>query len=64
MKTAIDLRRRSFLTIADFSPAELTYLLDLSAELKAAKRERRDAHDDDGQIVHFRRPSSRRGRAA
>ena len=42
MKTAIDLRRRSFLTIADFSPAELTYLLDLSAELKAAKRERRE----------------------
>jgi ornithine carbamoyltransferase len=42
MKTAIDLRRRHFLTIADFSPAELTYLLDLSAELKAAKRERRE----------------------
>src|SRR5215467_5878670 len=42
MQTAIDLRRRSFLTIADFSPAELTYLLDLSAELKSAKRERRE----------------------
>ena len=42
MKTAVDLRGRHFLTIADFTPAELLYLLDLSAELKAAKRERRE----------------------
>ena len=42
MKTAIDLRGRHFLTIADFTPAELLYLLDLSADLKAAKRERRE----------------------
>jgi ornithine carbamoyltransferase len=42
MRTELDLRGRHFLTLTDFSPAELTYLLDLSAELKAAKRERRE----------------------
>jgi ornithine carbamoyltransferase len=42
MKTAIDLRGRHFLRLADFSPEEITYLLDLSAELKAAKKERRE----------------------
>jgi ornithine carbamoyltransferase len=33
----IDLRDRSFVKEIDFSPAELRYLLELSAELKAAK---------------------------
>src|SRR6187399_1650520 len=32
-----DLRGRHFLTLADYSPDEITYLLDLAAELKAAK---------------------------
>jgi ornithine carbamoyltransferase len=36
--TTIDLRGRSVLTLADFSTAELTYLLDLADELKAARR--------------------------
>lgn len=31
------LRNRSFLTLEDFSPEEIEYLLDLAAELKAAK---------------------------
>ena len=35
----IDLKRRNFLKLQDFSPAEIRYLLDLSAELKLAKRE-------------------------
>lgn len=38
----IDLRGRSFLTLADFTPAEIRHLLDLSAELKAAKKEGRE----------------------
>jgi ornithine carbamoyltransferase len=38
MSTLIDIRGRSFVTLADFSPAEISYLLDLAAELKAAKR--------------------------
>jgi ornithine carbamoyltransferase len=42
MSTVIDLRGRHFLTLADYSPEELTYLLDLAAELKAAKREGRE----------------------
>ena len=42
MSSVADLRGRNFLTLAEFSPGELTYLLDLSAELKAAKRQRRE----------------------
>ena len=38
MRTATDLRGRSVLTLADFNPAEITYLLDLAAELKASKQ--------------------------
>jgi len=34
---AFNLRNRSFLKLLDFSPKEIQYLLDLSAELKAAK---------------------------
>jgi ornithine carbamoyltransferase len=32
----IDLRGKHFLRLADFSPEEITYLIDLAAELKAA----------------------------
>jgi ornithine carbamoyltransferase len=39
---SIDLRGRSFLTLVDFTPAEIGYLLDLSSELKVAKREGRE----------------------
>ena len=35
---AVDLRGRSFLTELDHTPEEWAYLLDLSAELKEAKR--------------------------
>jgi ornithine carbamoyltransferase len=42
MSTMTDLRGRNFLRLADFSPEEITYLLDLAAELKAAKQERRE----------------------
>jgi ornithine carbamoyltransferase len=38
----IDLRGRHFMKLADFSPDEIRYLLDLSAELKAAKKEGRE----------------------
>ena len=39
---SIDLQGRSFLTLVDFKPNEIRYLLDLSFELKAAKREGRE----------------------
>src|SRR3954468_1351588 len=42
MSTVTNLRGRSFLNLADFTPDEIVQLLDLSAELKAAKRERRE----------------------
>ncbi|HET6850130.1 MAG TPA: ornithine carbamoyltransferase [Gaiellales bacterium] len=42
MSTTVDLHGRHFLTFADYSSAELEYLLDLAAELKAAKREGRE----------------------
>jgi ornithine carbamoyltransferase len=35
---AVDLRGRSFLKLLDFSPGEIAFLLDLAAELKAAKK--------------------------
>jgi ornithine carbamoyltransferase len=42
MSTMTDLRGKNFLRLADFSPEEITYLLDLAAELKAAKQEGRE----------------------
>src|SRR6201994_3922519 len=42
MSTVIDLHGRSFLTLADYSADETRYLLDLAAELKAAKKEGRE----------------------
>ena len=38
----MDLRGRHLLKLADFSPDEISYLIDLAAELKAAKREGRE----------------------
>ena len=35
----MDLKGRNFLTLKDFTPEEITYLLDLSAELKRKKKE-------------------------
>ena len=34
----MNLKGRSFLTLLDFAPAEITYLLDLATELKAKKK--------------------------
>ena len=44
---AAALRGRHFLTLHDYSADEIRYLIDLSAELKAAKREgrHRGQHD-------------------
>ena len=42
MSTVIDLQGRHLLKLADYSPEEITYLLDLAAELKAAKKEGRE----------------------
>ena len=42
MSTVIDLRGKHLLKLADFSPEEITYLIELAAELKAAKKEGRE----------------------
>jgi ornithine carbamoyltransferase len=42
MSTMVDLRGRHLMKLEDFSPEEITYLLDLAAELKAAKKEGRE----------------------
>ena len=42
MSTMIDLRGRNLMKLSDFSPDEIRYLLDLAAELKAAKKEGRE----------------------
>ena len=65
MSTAIDLRGRNFLTLADFSAEEITYLLDLAAELKAAKRQRREEkHLHGRQIALIFEKDSTRTRCA
>src|SRR5438045_4618815 len=42
MSTVIELRVKHLLRLADYSPEEITYLVELAAELKAAKREDRE----------------------
>src|SRR4051794_28396975 len=42
MSTVIDLQGRHLLTLEDYSPDELRHLIDLAAELKAAKAEGRE----------------------
>ena len=42
MSTVVDIRGRHFLRLADYSPEEIAYLIDLAAELKAAKKEGRE----------------------
>jgi ornithine carbamoyltransferase len=42
MSTVVDLRGRHLLRLSDYTPEEIRYLIDLAAELKAAKREGRE----------------------
>jgi ornithine carbamoyltransferase len=42
MSRVFDLRGKHLLKLADFTPEEITYLIDLAAELKAAKKEGRE----------------------
>jgi ornithine carbamoyltransferase len=51
MTTFTEMRGRSFLTLAEFSPAELTYLLDLAAQLKADRREGREEQKLVGKTI-------------
>jgi len=51
MSTVVDLHGRHLLTLDDYSPQELMYLLDLAAELKAAKREGREEQQLAGREI-------------
>jgi ornithine carbamoyltransferase len=51
MATVTDLRGKHFLKLADYSPQEITYLLDLAAELKEAKKEGREEQKLRGKNV-------------
>ena len=58
---AVDLKGRSFLSLMDFSPEEIRYLLDLSAELKRrrAAGERGDSLAGKNILLIFEKTSSR-----
>ena len=47
----IDLKGKHLLKLVDFSPEEITYLIDLAAELKAAKQERREEQKLVGKAI-------------
>src|SRR6476619_4935653 len=61
MSTVIDLHGKHLLRLADFSPEEITYLIDLAAELKAAKREGREEQKLVGKeiVLIFEKDSTR-----
>ena len=48
---AVNLKGRSFLTLMDFTPAEIDYLLILAADLKAKKRSGIRGHTLDGKNI-------------
>jgi ornithine carbamoyltransferase len=51
MSTTVDLHGRHLLALKDFSREEIIYLLDLAAELKAAKREGREEQKLKGKNI-------------
>jgi ornithine carbamoyltransferase len=61
MSTITSLRGRHFLKLSDFTPEELGFLLDLSADLKAAKRQGREEQYLAGKaiVLIFEKDSTR-----
>ena len=51
MSTVVDLHGRHLLTLNDYSAEEITYLLDLAAELKAAKKDGREEQKLTGKEI-------------
>jgi ornithine carbamoyltransferase len=51
MSTVIDLHGRHLLTLKEYSAEEITYLLDLAAELKAAKKQGREEQHLKGKEI-------------
>jgi len=61
METNMNLKGRSFLTLKDFTPEEISYLLDLAAELKANKKKGIMGNSLKGKNIAliFEKPSTR-----
>lgn len=61
MKSSINLKGRSFLTLKDFTPEEIQYLLELSADLKAKKKRGITGTSMQGKNIAllFEKPSTR-----
>jgi ornithine carbamoyltransferase len=61
MTKGVDLRGRHLLRLADYTPDEIRYLLDLAAELKAAKKEGREQRQLVGKeiVLIFEKDSTR-----
>src|SRR5438094_9645098 len=61
MSTVIDLRGRHLMKLSDYSTEEITYLIDLAAELKAAKEEGREEQRLVGKeiVLIFEKDSTR-----
>ena len=47
----MNLKGRNFLTLKDFTPEEITYLIDLAAELKAKKKTKLTIQTKQGEKV-------------
>lgn len=58
---SVDLKGRSLLTLMDFTPEEIRYLLDLSAQLKAKKKAGIKGHELEGKniVLLFEKTSTR-----
>jgi ornithine carbamoyltransferase len=61
MSTVVDLRGRHLLRLADYSPDEIRYLIELARELKAAKKEGREEQTLVGKeiVLIFEKDSTR-----
>ena len=59
MSTVVDLRGRHLLRLADYSPDEIRYLIDLAAELKAAPYSRKPLEGPQTVAVIFDKSSTR-----
>ena len=57
----IDLKGRNFLTLLDFTPAEIQYLLDLAADFKAKKKAGipHRVHEGKNIVILFAKDSTR-----
>mgnify|MGYP002578914087 CR=1 FL=1 len=58
---AVNLKGRSFLTLMDFTPEEIRYMLDLAHDLKAKKRSGIQGEMLKGKISFFCLTRHRRG---